>query len=336
MVLILPIKLPYTFNVPGKVLAAEELLVTRNRNGQLLTILRNNITGTSESFSVLEFERGDNAKFYINPRITMGCIISKYDTIGSIYSNELEYSLTSLKGELNVAQSLLNQSITGEKESLIKEAKENLDLAIKKTELEKKLFYRAQQLHEKGLISDQEFELSQNTLGLDETAEKVAEAKLQTVLTGEKKEQIEMVKSQIAALQKQVIILEKKSAGFNLLSPIKGFVRWVPDGDTLLIISDTSSYVISFPVPLVKKNYIDSKTCIKIIPPSGEEDITAESKRIDGSIEYLSLKPVVLGQAVIKGFQSNFMPGLMVECKVECGSIPISEHINRIFKAELF
>jgi hypothetical protein len=247
----------------------------------------------------------------------------------------LEYNLTSLKGELNVANSLLNQSLSGEKESLIKEAKDNLDLAVKKTELDKKVFFRKQKLHEKGLISDEEFEISQTTLELDETAVKVAEAQLQTVLTGEKKEQIDLIKTQITALQKQIIILEKKSAGFNLISPINGFVKWIPEGDTLLVISDTSAYVISFAVPLPNKNYMNSKTCIKVIHPSGTE-ITAESQRLDNSIEYLSFKPVVLALAVIKRSQSNLMPGLMVECKVECGSIPIFEHIKRIFNSELF
>lgn len=334
IILILPLKLPYSFSVPGKVLAAEEWLMIKGMNTPLQILLKNNITGTSKSYSVLEFERGDNAKFYINPQITIGSTISKYDTIGSIFSDVLEFNLTSLKGELNVAHSLLKQSLSGEKESLIKEAKDNLDLASKKTELDKKVFFRKLKLHEKGLISDEELEISQTTLELDETAVKVAEAQLQTVLTGEKKEQIDLIRSQITALQKQITILEKKSAGYNLISPVNGFVRWIPEGDTLLIISDTSAYAVSFPVPLLKKNFMNSKTCIKII--SGEDEITIESNRMNNSIEYLSFKPVVLALAVIKGSQSNLMPGLMVECKVECGSIPISEHIKRIFNSELF
>jgi len=336
IVLILPLKLPYSFTVPGKVLAAEEWLVIKSMNGPLQILLKNNITGISKSYSVLEFERGDNAKFNFNPRITVGSVISKYDTIGSIFSDVLEYNLTLLKGELNVAHSLLNQSLSGEKESLIKEAKDNLDLAVKQTELDKKVFYRKQQLHEKGLISDEEFELSQTTLELDETAVKVAEAKLQTVLTGEKKEQIDLIKTQIASLQKQISILEKKSAGYNLISPLNGFVKWIPEGDTLLIISDTSAYVISFPIPLLKKNYVNSKTNIKVINPSGGEEITAESNGMNNSIEYLSFKPVILALAVVKGSKNNLMPGLMVECKVECGSIPISEHIKRILNSEIF
>jgi len=81
---------------------------------------------------------------------------------------------------------------------------------------------------------------------------------------------------------------------------------------------------------------MNSETCIKVINPSGGEEITAESKRMDNSIVYLSFRPVVLALAVIKESQSNLMPGLIVECKVECGSIPISEHIKRIFNSELF
>ena len=209
-------------------------------------------------------------------------------------------------------------------------------MRLKKKELDKRIFQRQKKLHEKELISDEEFEISRTAFELDETAIKVAEAKLQTVISGEKKEQIDLIKSQINALEKEIDVLEKKSAGYNLTSPINGFVRWIPDGDTLLVISDTSDYVISFPVPLPKKNYINSNTAIRVIQPSGKEVITAELKRIDNSIGYLSFKPVVLALAVVKEPQNNLMPGLMVKCKVECESIPISEHIKRIFNSELF
>lgn len=333
---ILPLKLPYSFSVPGKVLPAKEWLVIKGRNGQLQTILKNNITGISKSYSVVEFDRGDNARFFFNPKITIGSIVTQSDTIGSILSDELEFSLVSLKGELNVARSSLNQGLSGEKESLIKEAKDNLNLAVKKTELDEKIFQRQQKLHGKGFISDEEFDISKTTLEMDEVAVKVAEAKLQTVLTGEKKEQVDLIRSQIKALEKEIDILEKKSAGYNLISPINGFVRWSPGGDTLLIISDTSSSVISLPIPYLKKNYVSSKTLIKLIEPYSKEEVTAELERIDNSIEYISFKPVVLALAVVKGTQRNIMPGLMVECKVECGSIPISEHLNRIFNSELF
>lgn len=333
---ILPFEIPYSFSVPGKVLAAEEWLIIKGGGGELITLLRNNKTGISKSYSVAEFERGDNAKFFINPNITLGSTISKSDTIGAILSNELELRLTSLRGQLNVSYSLLNQSLSGQKESLIKEAKDNLDFAVRRNELNAKIFSRQQKLFEKEFISEEEFDISKNTLELDEIAVEVAKAQLQTVLTGEKKEQIDLIKSQIIALEKEIGVLEKKSASFNLTSPLNGFVKWIPTGDTLLVISDTSDYIISLPIPFMKKNYVNSKSYVKVIQQIGNEEITATLQRINNSIEYLFSKPVVLATAIVDGPKKNLLPGLMVECKVECGSITIFEHIKRIFNSELF
>ena len=333
---VLPFKIPYSFNVPGKVAAAEEWLIIKSRNGPLVTLLKNNVTGISKSYSVTEFERGDDAKFIINPKIVLGGIITKSDTIGLIVSNELELRLASLKGQLDVAYSSLSQNLTGEKESLIKEAKETFDFAVKKVELDKKLYLRQQKLYEKKFISDEEFDISKNNLELDEIAVEVAKAKLQTVLTGGKKEQIDLIKSQIALLEKEISVLEKKSANFHFISPIDGFVKWIPDGDTLLVISDTSSYVISFPIPLIKKKYVSTKTLIRVIHPEGNEKVNVKLQRINSSIEYISYKPVVLASAIIKESHNNLIPGLMVVCKLDCGNITISEHIKRIINSELF
>ena len=334
--LILPVEIPYSFNVPGKVLAAEEWLIIKGRNGELITLLRNNKTGVSKSYSVAEFERGDNAKFNINPSITMGGTISKSDTIGSILSNELELRLTSLKGQLNITHSLLNQSLSGEKESLIKEANDNLDFTIRRNELDTKIFFRQQKLFEKGFISEEEFDISKNTLELDRIAVEVAKAKLQTVSTGVKKEKIDLIKSQIIALEKEIVVLEKKSSGFNLTSPLNGYVRWIPEGDTLLVISDTSEYIIALPIPLIKKDYIGSKANVHIIQPLNREYISAAFDRINNTVEYFFAKPVVLASAIVVGPKNNLVPGLIVECKVNCGSVNISEYLKRIFNSELF
>ncbi|HAB54018.1 MAG: hypothetical protein A2315_10515 [Ignavibacteria bacterium RIFOXYB2_FULL_35_12] len=333
---ILPIELPYSFDVPGKVLAAEEWLIIKSSNGQLLTLLRDNRTGISKSYSIAEFERGDNVKFVINTRITMESLISKSDTIGSILSNELELRLVSLKGQLNVAHSLLNQSLTGEKESLIKEAEDNLALAVGKTELDKKIFLRQQKLFEKGFISEEEFDISKNTLELDEISVEATKARLQTVLTGEKKEQIDLIKSQIDALEKESRSLEKKSASYHLISPLNGFIKWIPAGDTLVVISDTSDFVITLPIPLLKKNYVRPDLDVQVFQPISNEQFAATLKRLNNSIEYLFSKPFILASATVVGPKGNLMPGLMVQCTVKCGNISISEHIKRIFSSEIF
>jgi len=333
---ILPLEIPYSFKVPGQVLAAEEYMIIKGRDGQLITLLRNNKTGMSKSYSAAEFERGDNARFVMNPGITLGSLVSVNDTIGSIISNELEVRLTQLKGQLNVARALLNQNLSGQKEPLIKEAKDNLDYALRRVELDRKMYERQKQLFEKEFISEEEFDIIKNTLELDEIAVEIAKAQLETVTTGEKKEQIDWIRSQVAALEKEIIVLEKKSASFNLTAPLNGYVRWIPEGDTLLVISDTSEYVIKLAVPLDKHNYISPNANVIISQSRQNVNANAEIVIVNQSVEYLFSRPVLFASAFVTGEQYNLIPGLRVECKVECGKLKLSEHIKRIMNSEIF
>ena len=85
---ILPLEIPYSFKVPGQVLAAEEWIIMKGRDGQLITVLRDYKSGISKHYSAIEFERGDIARFVLSPDLRLGSIISKSDTVGSIISNE--------------------------------------------------------------------------------------------------------------------------------------------------------------------------------------------------------------------------------------------------------
>jgi hypothetical protein len=328
---ILPLEIPYSFNVPGKVMPAEEWIVTKGRDGQLLTLLRDNKTGISRSFSAAEFERGDNARFVMNPAISIGSFISKSDTIGSIISNDLDLLLVQMRGQLNVTHSLLNQSLSGEKESLVQEAQQNLDYAERKVDLDRKIFLRQQQLFEKKFISDEEFDLTKNTLEMNEVAVEIARAKLQTVLTGEKKEQVDLIRAQITALEKEISALEKKSASFNLISPVNGIVRWIPESDTLLVISDTSEFIVLLPIPLNNQGYVKQYADVKV-----NMRYSGTIERIHQSVEYLFSSPVVFASAVVHGENIDLLPGLRVDCKVYCGNMKISDHLKRIFNSELF
>jgi hypothetical protein len=336
VIFILPLKLPYSFNAPGKIFASEEWIIMKGRDAQLITLLKDNRTGISKSYSVTEFERGDNTKFIFNPKILPGSFVSKSDTIGSILSNELELRLASLKGQLAVTSALLNQSLAGEKESLVQEARDNLELSKQRMDLDEKIFIRQQGLFEKGFISEAEFDISKNILESDQIAVKVAEAQLQTVLTGEKTEQIESVKTQMLAIKNQIDVLEKRSVSFNLVSPLSGYVRNPIVGDTLMIISETDSYVLTIPVPLAKRSYISEKTKVFIYDPISRNEFEGRIETISNSIEYISTNPVFFTSVVIEEKANNLVPGIMLECRFDCGNIAVSEHLRRIFNSELF
>jgi len=333
---VLPIKLPYSFSTIGRLNVAEEWIILKGRDGQLITMLKDLRTGLSKNYSVTEFERGDNAQFTFNPNIKLGMKISKSDIIGSISSNELEIRLTSLRGKLIVTEAFLKQNLSGEKESLIKEAEENLIYLWKKAEVDKKIYLRQEKLFEKNLISEEEYEVYKNTIELNEIEVAIAETQLRSISSGEKSEQINYIKAQITAIKNEITMLEKKADNFIFTSPINGIVKDLQIGDTLLVIADTSEYVLTVQVPLDKYNYI---TCVPgaiVTIPLQNKIAAATLGIINNSVQYLSSNPVVIGTAIVSESSNEFMPGLLVKCDIECGEIKIAEHIKRIFNSEIF
>jgi hypothetical protein len=333
---VLPIKLPYSFSAIGRLNVAEEWIILKGRDGQLITMLKDLRTGLSKSYSVTEFERGDNAQFTFNPNIKVGMTISKSDIIGSISSNELEIRLTSLRGKLLVTEAFLKQNLSGEKESLIREAEENLVYLKKKAEVEKKIYLRQEKLFEKNLISEEEYEVYKNTIELNEIEVAIAETQLHSISSGEKSEQINFIKAQIKALKNEITMLEKKVDNFIFTSPINGFVKDLPVGDTLLVIADTSQYVLTVQVPLEKYNYLTTIPGAHVTIPLQNKTAIATMGSINNSVQYLSSRPVVIATAVVNESSSNFIPGLIVKCDIECGEIEITEHIKRIFNSQIF
>jgi hypothetical protein len=333
---VLPIKLPYSFSAIGRLNVAEEWIILKGRDGQLITMLKDLRTGLSKNYSVTEFERGDNAKFTFNPNIKLGMKISKSDIIGSISSNELDIRLTTLRGKLLVTEALLKQNLSGEKESLIKEAEENLVYLRKKAEVDKKIYLRQEKLFGKNLISEEEYEVYKNTNELNAIEIAIAETQLQSISSGEKSEKINFIKAQITALKNEITMMEKKADNFIFTSPIIGIVKSLQVGDTLLVVADTSQYVLTVQLPLDKYNYITCVPGADITIPFQNKIAAATLGSINNSVQYFSSRPMVIATAIVNKTSNDFMPGLLVKCDVECGEIEIAEHIKRIFNSEIF
>jgi hypothetical protein len=336
LIIVMPIKIPFSVSVNGKVFPAQEWIIMKGRNGQLITLLKDYKTGLSKSYSVTEFERGDNASFIIKSDIQPGSVIGKSDTIGSIVSNELEVRLSSLRGQLDITKKMLNSSTTGEKKSIIQEAKDNLDYAKKRAEVERKIYSRQEQLFQKGLISEQAYDSSKYTVELSEVSIAIAEAQLNTAITGEKPEQIEFIKSQISAFEKDINVLEKRSSSYNFTSPVDGYVSDIQIGDTLMIISDTSNYIIAMAIPLAEKPYLNLDANVLIISSIDDLEVEATLKRVNNSVQYPLTGPVVNAVACSEESNNHLLTGLLVECRIKCGSLSVFEHARRIMRFKIF
>jgi len=339
----LPIQFPYKITSAGKILPAKSWIVSKGNSGQLISFLHNMEKGIVDNYSVKEFERGDDIHLLLNADIRIGKTINEKDTVGFIYSNEIEKQIALLTSELNITKSSLDFNLTGEKESVIREAEENLKFYISQADVQKKILTRQKALREKNLISQEEYELTLNQVELNDISIAIAKAKLESVSTGAKKEQIELINSQIKSLQKQIEVLQKRYNSYHLTSPIDGVVSTLISGDTLFTISDNNKFVVMIPVKMNEIEFIKSDSEIEIRLPLSAEMLNGKIIFIDYSTHNLSGEQVIFAMASIEtGEQSAMLnhnrlaSGLMVECKIDGGSAGVYEHLKRFMNKNIF
>jgi len=218
--IIIPINLSYSIKAVGKVFPAREWTVYKGTDGQLMTTLTNYELGLNTQFSSLQFERSDAANFFLESSLLTGKKILQGDTLGYVNSDHLESELVRLEGELTAAKASLNLNLTGEKESIITEAKNRIEYSIRIYEEQKKIFDRLEKLFEKKLISQEEYEIERGKLELNKIEIDLAEARLQTLGSGAKEEQIELSKSIINSIENQIVNVKKRLGDYTLQSPI--------------------------------------------------------------------------------------------------------------------
>ena len=339
----LPLQYPYKITSTGKILPAKSWIVSKGNSGQLISFLQNREKGIVDNYSVKEFERGDDIHLQLNPDFKIGKEIKENDTIGFIYSNEIEMELARLQSELNVAKSTLNFNLTGEKESLIREAEENLKFYVSQSDAQKKILSRQKELREKNLISQEEYELTLNQSELNDISIAIAKARLESVSTGAKKEQIDLINNQIQLLERQIGVLRKRYTGYNLVSPINGVVSTLISGDTLFTISDNSKFVVMIPVKMSEVEFINNNTEVEVKYPSLTEIQRGKIILIDYSVHNLFGEQVIFAVASIEtggeptaSNHNGLASGLMVECKIDGGSAVFYEHLKRFMNKNIF
>ena len=248
--------------------------------------------------------------------------------------DEIERQIVRLKGELAATKALLLMSMSGEKESILSEAQQQLNAAKMQDKMHQIILKRQEELYTQKLISQEEFETEQTKAKIYSANVGIAEAKLQTVLSGAKNEQIGYIQSQVKALEQEILIYEKRFSDFNLISPISGTVFRVFSGDTLLIVKDTT-YVIFLPIEWRNRHYIKVKQDVDLKIPDVNVNLKATILELGKNVRTINGNQVMIATAIIKGDSGELAPGLVVQSSIKCGYISPREYLIRFWKSFL-
>jgi hypothetical protein len=333
-----PYEFPYKIRTKAMIQPVQEWELSRLPDGSLSSLIRNQLTGSIDSYGVTEFRRGDVVRFYLDPDIYRKGVVNEGDTIGYLYSNDEQVRLSELRGQVEVLKAELDFYLSGEKAEDVRRAEREIELAKQEVENQRRLLERSRVLIADSLISVQQFEIDEHDLDMKKLQVELAKARMDVITSGDKPEQIQLIRTRISTLKDQIAQLESRMDQLTLLAPIGGKVvlnRSYLGKDVLVKVIDTSGYVGVAPVMLRDRNYMLSGQSVKM--RASMRGFNAEGVVYDFNnvAEVLNGEPVVFFTAWFKNNPQPMLTGKMVEIEVEGVALRPWDYAVKLFQSPM-
>lgn len=327
------VPLPHSVTSTGIVFPSARWALTKGPDGQLVGNLFNYATGLSEGFSVTQFARGETVRIQIHPNVAALGRVGVGDTVASVFSTEAEESLAELTGELAVARAALASGSAGEKEPLVEALEHQLARATAAASHQHRELDRVSSLFDEKMIPEQEFEEVRSAADLADAEVAIAQSQLDVARSGEKPEQIQLRRSNIEALSRQIDVLEERLSSLTITSPLEGAVSRGMSPDTLLIVSDTRSLVLLIPVSWEDHKYALEARHVTVEFEGSNQGTTAELVSFQPEVRLFGGEPAVVARALVPQAPEGLVPGMMARCVIHCGPITILQRLKGIVRS---
>lgn len=316
---LLPLDLPYKTSSKAIIKPSFEWELLRDAEGTIASVYHNHENGLIESYGNTEFRRGDVMHFYLRSDLSDGDFVDAGDTIGYTYSNEEQMRLIELEGKLEVLQSQLGYYTAGQKPEDIEWAEKEVMLASQELETQQKLMARSERLMKDSVISTQQYEIDLNELRVKEMRKVLAEAKLKSLLAGDKPEQITLTQSQIAATRQQINQIKQRLNFLTLTTPVSGVLssgKSFKKGNRLLRVIDNKRYIGVAPIKLDDKPYIEQDNDVYLVVNDFEKIKIGRVVAFNNEIKLLNGEPVVYVTIAFDETHDLLIPGNLVTIEV--------------------
>ena len=332
---VLSLEVPYTIKTPCYFSAHEEWSLIQPRPEVLMTRLTAHNPPSIHDVRLMQFERDDFFSFSLAESVYTGKPVLKNELIGTIQSSDNQISLEELTGEFNVARANLDFLLSGEKVSIQEEALEETKRAQTELAAFEPVLSRKRDLLDRELISAEELELAEANHRLLSLNISIAEARLKTARTGERPEEIEVVKAQITDIETQLATIQHKLSALNITSPIHGVMMGAPSADATVMftISNLDTLVVQAPVDEMKIRYLSVGTPIRIKVPAAEEsELTGQIGSIDKHPVMVNGRTMFITRTNIVNKNKSLIPGMTGSVVIYCDTMKVSGLIKRWLK----
>jgi hypothetical protein len=326
-----PFQIEYSYKTYAKLLPSQQWVVMKGNDGLYISSVKDFSKGINSSYLVNQFERGASVEVTLNPGLRSNQFVENGDTLGVIYSSSNLQRFIELQGLLKTAKAELNAGLSGEKESVIKQAEQNLQLSISETDKQAKVAERLQQLFDKKLVSEEEYQLAADQLRSLKISVELRRAQLEGFKTGLKDSEVQRIKVYIHTIEDQLEVLQKQLQQFNIIAPFAGKIERCFSNDTLLILSDKEKYLVLIPVGQDERNYLlpDSRISIEL----GGKIRNATLLDVNNSIEIVNNKQCVTYTALLEDNEEASY-GMVVPVELKGRMLTIFEYISALLKSE--
>ena len=329
-VLFLPIRFPSIVSTFANITAANKWILEQGTAGQLIARSFNYQTGMSDGYRVSNFESGSSIYFSVAPSLKPGKHVAVGDTVGTVYSSEMQERLISLNGQLAAAEGQLAVNSTGAKSAVVEAAQQRLQSAKRRRADYQATVTRTQALFDDHLLPQGEYDRVQSTVHNLDDAILIEQADLDAAQTGAKPEELALARAHIAALKDEINAISSRAATYTLRAPIEGTISSTYSGNILLTILATSQYVAIMPVRWSDYARVASTPNARVTISGFSRPVHGHVLALNHEVETHGGQKVVMATALLDSPPYDLLPGSTARCKIECRPLTAAEH-GRIF-----
>lgn len=316
---LLPVEVPRSLDVPGRVFPAQEWVVVRTPDGAVSAALQDHRTGEVEATYAAQPMRGDAVRFRLRPT-AQHPVVQQGDTVGVFESGEAARRQAAVAGDIEAARARLALHRAGAKEAVIEVARQEARRAEEALAYAADVHARQAALAERGVVASQEIEAAENALRLAEAEGAAAQARYDVARTGAQAEQIALAQAEIAALEAQAQSLAERARLSTLVAPFSGQALRVFSRDTLLVVADTSAYLVAMPVPWAERARVTVGQLVAVRTAGG----VAHARIVDlrPTPIHSAGQPYLMAMAGVHADREVLVPGQLARCAIALDSQP--------------
>ncbi len=327
--LLLLIQKGNTIQAPCLLLPESEWILSHESPGEVYSRLICNSPPQVQEFKLLLAERSDLIDFSLVDKIERDKPVNKGAVIGFAISIENHFRVAELQTKLDLEESRLHVISTGEKSPIQEEYQKTYEYAVAESEAYNQIYERNQKLFAQNLISTEVWQTCELQKRLLDIKVSLAKARLLTVQSGLKTEEVNMVKNNIAHLIDQLSWLQKKIEAEKIQSPLDGHFADTAVPGVICKVVDYKTIVLHIPVSLSVVNNIDigNDIQVEVLLKSPVQKHT-KVVSIGSETQLIGNRGMILVTGRIDNQDLSIRPGSRAFVRIRCSRVRVMDRFR--------